>query len=1144
MDGRSRLNRYQNLRNGLANESQDSNSTNTTNNGGYTYRSRSGNTYPSFNSAYNRPSTTSSYVTNTIAETDYDKLLKEHEEFLKSLDEQFGKLEDDSFLTYPTDAVSNATDPEYSTAKLDLPSIEEAINAIDEAVTTQEEVKEEKYEYKPLFGDTLTFKPNVAIPEVKKAVTPVVTLTEVLNEALDILPEVEEVHPEEQVEMPAEVEETTTQQPENNVAEITEVFEQIESASSVEPEQVEQLIEEDVAVEPETVEEELTVQEVLVEEPKATVEETSVREEIIHVTEAPNVVEDFEDKLVAPAVDTKSVFAKRPTTKPGSMLTTYSAKKVVKKISVKPVVSEQEEQQTVVQENIDHIVLGPVETVNEVKEELVNEPSLVEEVVETPVVVEDITTLEPTEDLVVDAVASEPAEQEVVSEYKPIIPEVATLASGILTATKVEDLAEVVVGDENPSVFVEDTLEYADQQEESVTEEVVSETTESEVVEESHEESDEETPVCEEESVEQVAESVDENTLIEEPVVEEETVEEIADTVEVVTEEATEETTEPEEVLTQEQPVMVDEDIQLVEANEDDEEEVVGTPAVPEISLVYGPNYGAENYVSREEIISAVVEAAEEQEELDLSEVIVIDDNDIDNLYTSVDDEENESLDETAQTEEVVQPANDETSEPEVTEEPTLEDTVNEEPTEETSVCEEESVEQVTETVDEDTTVCEPVVEEELTVEEPTEEQTTVEDTTSCKEETTEPEEVVEETTETVEVETEEQTTEELVSTVEENIDGENVQQLFFNLEDEVVEEVSPVIEETVEDDPSKVIEEEPVLFFDLDEETSEEELPTEETVEEPTIEEVVEEITEPETVEELSVEETIQAEEVTVEEVTAEETNETVEETTNEETAEVEEDVQPEVVEVEVVEQTPVEEKKELTIDEIVDSILAGNQDTDYISDMMDTFSNTTNDEASFDSMIGAAKEVVVEDDPIIEVIEENPHTFEYIDDILENINHKDDTVEETVMSDYFTSESVDKDVEDITQIISGWNLDDYSFTTEETVEEPEQTISQTPVYKPMEEIDAPVYVDSPSQVAELSRKLETERVLREQMLEKTKEINLKVSEYETELNDVNSSMTKTNKILNFVLTLLIITLFIILFVIGFWFAQERGII
>ena len=77
-----------------------------------------------------------------------------------------------------------------------------------------------------------------------------------------------------------------------------------------------------------------------------------------------------------------------------------------------------------------------------------------------------------------------------------------------------------------------------------------------------------------------------------------------------------------------------------------------------------------------------------------------------------------------------------------------------------------------------------------------------------------------------------------------------------------------------------------------------------------------------------------------------------------------------------------------------------------------------------------------------------------------------------------------------------------------------------------------------------ELTQKIEMERELRQEMFEQTQQLKLQVSEYENELNDVNNNVSRTNRILNVVLTLLIIALFVIIVIIGFFFAQERGLI
>ncbi len=80
--------------------------------------------------------------------------------------------------------------------------------------------------------------------------------------------------------------------------------------------------------------------------------------------------------------------------------------------------------------------------------------------------------------------------------------------------------------------------------------------------------------------------------------------------------------------------------------------------------------------------------------------------------------------------------------------------------------------------------------------------------------------------------------------------------------------------------------------------------------------------------------------------------------------------------------------------------------------------------------------------------------------------------------------------------------------------------------------------------EVNELNLLLESERNKAQEIFEQTQQLRLQVSEYENELSDANKSMVRTNRILNAVLTLLIIALFVILIVIGFFFAQDRGLI
>ncbi len=189
-----------------------------------------------------------------------------------------------------------------------------------------------------------------------------------------------------------------------------------------------------------------------------------------------------------------------------------------------------------------------------------------------------------------------------------------------------------------------------------------------------------------------------------------------------------------------------------------------------------------------------------------------------------------------------------------------------------------------------------------------------------------------------------------------------------------------------------------------------------------------------------------------------------------------------------------------------------------------------------------------------IDDIVESQPssytetNVFKFIDDILVDVKNDAERIERLQPKQDFFNVEEDKTIEDISRVLSGWNLDELDFVEEESMmpryEEKSEEVLQEAVYQPTYTVQTPVYYDNPVNVEELTQKLESERALRQQMLEQTKQIKLQVKEYENELDSVNTSMSKTNKILNFVLTLLIMTLFVILFVIGFWFAQERGLI
>ncbi|MGN1398749.1 MAG: hypothetical protein ACI4WG_01960 [Erysipelotrichaceae bacterium] len=162
----------------------------------------------------------------------------------------------------------------------------------------------------------------------------------------------------------------------------------------------------------------------------------------------------------------------------------------------------------------------------------------------------------------------------------------------------------------------------------------------------------------------------------------------------------------------------------------------------------------------------------------------------------------------------------------------------------------------------------------------------------------------------------------------------------------------------------------------------------------------------------------------------------------------------------------------------------------------------------------------------------------FAYIDNALDAVKADYDKKIEKIEA--VQDEKLDAD--QISDILSSWNLDNYQDEIRSQIEKTVESVEEN--YRPKNNVDAAVYYQNPIEVEELNEKLEKEKLLRQQVLEQTKQINLQVKEYENELDSVNDNMSRTNKILNFVLTLLIMTLFVILFVIGFWFAQERGLL
>ncbi len=540
--------------------------------------------------------------------------------------------------------------------------------------------------------------------------------------------------------------------------------------------------------------------------------------------------------------------------------------------------------------------------------------------------------------------------------------------------------------------------------------------------------------------------------------------------------------------------------------------------AIPEISIVYGPKYG-ENYNPYSGVSQLVTENKEDVIDKitdDLADIIdepaktIETENPVETtMFTADLNDEKQSI------EDLEVFANDETNFV------TLDD---------------ESVEQVQPTEVEEKieeTIDEPIEEvvEGINDELPTEELETIEEAQ---------EEILDQPTETVET----------VDTVEDPC--------FETVDDIEEENIDDVIDTPIQEDAkeSEVVEQQaqPVENFEVileaEEEatnTVEETQPTEleektvEPIDEP-IEEVIDEITdELPTEEELAfTEQEIQPDEL--EEKPIDSNEEAIEEVIEEIEDKITETQKFETVEEIVDTQETEQEKSTESTDELVETkdeeVIAEDDDkqdqvdqvSKYVQSIVDdTLGNKTNDKDSI---------------------------FAYIDEALNSVN---DYSKNTQPKEEPVEENNDQklDVDDIANIVNSWNLEKYDFkaddeTTVETHEENEDVVVSEPIelekvktsFEPKNNVEAPVYYDDPVAVDKLTQKLEKERVLREQMLEQTKQIKLQVKEYENELDSVNDSMSKTNKILNFVLTLLIMTLFVILFIIGFWFAQERGLL
>ena len=69
-------------------------------------------------------------------------------------------------------------------------------------------------------------------------------------------------------------------------------------------------------------------------------------------------------------------------------------------------------------------------------------------------------------------------------------------------------------------------------------------------------------------------------------------------------------------------------------------------------------------------------------------------------------------------------------------------------------------------------------------------------------------------------------------------------------------------------------------------------------------------------------------------------------------------------------------------------------------------------------------------------------------------------------------------------------------------------------------------------------------EKELREKLMSETVQLRAQMDDYEDELNDMNDSVSYTNRLLNFILVLLILALLVVLGIVVYWILLQKGII
>jgi len=329
----------------------------------------------------------------------------------------------------------------------------------------------------------------------------------------------------------------------------------------------------------------------------------------------------------------------------------------------------------------------------------------------------------------------------------------------------------------------------------------------------------------------------------------------------------------------------------------------------------------------------------------------------------------------------------------------------------------------------------------------------------------------------------------------------------MFMVDEEEDIVVQPKVEEVkVEDIVEELVEVLPV------EEPVVEEVAVEEVVEEPVVEEVFEE----ETVEEPVVEEVF---EEIFEEATAEEP---VEEPTVEKVFE------------ELVEETLEEVEEDFDIDSYEEEPVIKDHFMDDILLEAKKYSVDMGQRAAIDTTATILSELTQsEQEPVAFELEETADDSFDLEFAAEIEGLLNDPATENVEEAEVVEEPEELQAQ-IEAIIND-NITAPFFEEDEEVEEVVENTQNNSIIS--HEIERDDYM-------ELTMKLDQERIFREEMMQKTKQMKLQLDEYETELNTVSNKVSHTNMVLNFVLILLILALFCLLGFIAYWALVDRGLI